>query len=171
MAIDATIKRLNDVLGTSWSTDAKTTVERVVTVVTDDNGTREIMNYFAFTELNLRATIDGTPKQAYGVGAMVNRDPDMAAKTALAEAIKKAGHQLGIALYLWDAETRAEIERKQKVGTSVAAMKREVMAIAEKKLGKKPDKAADVAKVFNVKVGDLTDADVLRKILEAEGVL
>ncbi|MEM2991059.1 MAG: Rad52/Rad22 family DNA repair protein [Halobacteria archaeon] len=49
-------------------------------------------------------------KVAVGVGADVDSDPDKAVKTALAEAIKKAGHQFGIALYLWDEKERQAVE-------------------------------------------------------------
>ena len=41
-----------------------------------------------------------------GVGADVSFDLDKAVKTALAEAIKKACHQYGIALELWEEERR-----------------------------------------------------------------
>lgn len=160
LSIDATIRRLNEVLGPGWSTNATTDVQLL------DNG-----KYLAVTQLTLSATIDGTSKGAYGVGAMVNGDPDMAAKTALAEAIKKAGHQLGIGLYLWDADSRERIERLRKIeGMSEAALKTAVYKLAKEKLDKADPTAKDIAAHFGVKPGELTDGATLREILiGAEG--
>lgn len=147
-------------LGPNWSTSA-------TTEVTPLDG-----KFTAVCQLNLNANIDGIPKTAYGVGAMVNGDPDMAAKTALAEAIKKAGHQLGIALYLWDADARARVESKRKLSTaSSASLKQEVFKIAKERLGKDAPTAAEIAKEFNVKPGALADGATLREILVKEGLL
>src|SRR3954469_20932912 len=88
ISIDATIRRLNDVLGTDWSFDIVTS--RVDILPTG--------GYLAFVE----GTISALDKRAAGVGADVAPDADKAIKTALAEALKKAGHQFGIGLYLWD---------------------------------------------------------------------
>jgi hypothetical protein len=163
ISIDATIRRLNEVLGADWSTNGTTKVEQLA------NG-----SYLATTELHLYATVDGTQTNKYGVGAMVNKDVDMAMKSALAEALKKAGHQLGVALYLWDNEARQRAEARMKLAKntdSEAALKRAVFDLASQKLGAKPGTAAEVAKVFGRKAGELADKDVLREILEAEGVL
>ena len=161
VSIDATIKRLNEVLGADWSTEARTSLTAI------DDG-----KYLAMTELSLKATIDGTTKLAYGVGAMKNNDPDMAAKTALAEAIKKAGHSLGVALYLWDAETRKAVEKKAKLANgSVAALKQEVYSRAKEILGTPSPTLKQVGEVFSVDPADLTDAATLRAILEEQGQL
>lgn len=160
LSIDATIRRLNEVLGPGWSTSATTDVQLL------DNG-----KYLAVTQLTLTAVIDGTSKGAYGVGAMVNGDPDMAAKTALAEAIKKAGHQLGIGLYLWDADSRERIERLRKIeGMSEAALKTAVYKLAKQQMDKADPMVKDVAAHFGVQPGELTDVETLRRILlDAEG--
>ena len=160
VSIDATINRLNEVLGPNWSTAAHTDVQF-------EGGKAR-----AVTQLTLTATIDGVQKQAYGVGAMVNPDPDMAAKTALAEAIKKAGHQLGIGLYLWDEEARERTERRMKLANaSDGQLKAAVYKLAIEKLGKPKPSQAEVAKLFDVKAGDLADGEVNRQILEREGLL
>lgn len=160
ISIDATINRLNAVLGTGWSTDASTSL----TPLGD--------TYLAQCELNLHASIDGAAKSAYGVGAMVNKDPDMAAKTALAEAIKKAGHQLGIGLYLWDAEKRDAVQKKSKLANaSAATLKQEVFKLAVAKTGKEKPTAKDIASAFGVAPADLAEEETLRGILEGEGLL
>lgn len=160
LSIDATINRLNAVLGAGWSTEAKTSV-------TPLDGT-----FLAVCELTLKGTIDGTEKSAYGVGADKAGDVDKAAKTALAEALKKAGHQLGIGLYLWDADSRGAIEKKQKLaGASTATLKQEVFKIAKSRIAKDSPTAKDIAELFGVAPGDLADDAKLRGILEAEGLL
>lgn len=134
----------------------------------------ETGKFFAYTELTLTATIDGTPKQAYGFGAMTNPDPDMAGKTALAEALKKAGHQLGIALYLWDEDARGRAEKRMALAGNLgseAALKKAVFDLAEQKLGRKPKTAAEVAKVFEIAPGALADKDALVRILTEAGVV
>lgn len=161
LSIDSVINRLNEVLGVGWGTDADTRV----TVI--DGG------YLAVCELTLKAVIDGSEKTAYGVGADTSKnDPDKAAKTALAEAIKKAGHSLGIGLYLWDADARGAIEKKQKLqGASTTQLKQEVFKLAKERLPMDSPTAKDIAGLFGVEPGDLADDAELRGILQAEGLL
>lgn len=168
LSIDATINRLNEVLGSNWSTDAHTDV-RDAKVPTRD-GLKD--GYLAVTQLHLTATIDGVEKSAYGVGVDRDLDPDKTAKTSLAEAIKKAAHQLGVGLYLWDETQRDAVERAMKLEKATPqALKAEVYRIAREKLGKDKPSQAEVAKLFKVKPGELGEAEVNRKILEAEGIL
>lgn len=100
ISIDATIRRLNDVLGTDWSFS----VDRYELHPLDSGG------YLAVVS----GTITALGKTASGVGADTAPDPDKAIKTALAEALKKAGHQFGIGLYLWDESERAVIAKQRK---------------------------------------------------------
>jgi hypothetical protein len=161
VSIDATIRRLNDVLGPNWSTSGNTDL------VYHDTG-----NYRALTELTLTATIDGEEKSAYGVGVDVAKDPDKAAKTALAEALKKAAHQLGVALYLWDVEARGRAQKKMALAkASLADLKKAVYKLGSEALGAERPTVAQVAKHFKVKAGDLGDEDVLRRILTDAGLL
>jgi hypothetical protein len=161
IGIDATINRLNAVLGSNWSTSATTKF-----IPIDDGA------FLAVCELELRATVDGVEKVAYGVGADKGKDSDKIAKTALAEAIKKAGHQYGIALYLWDPAARARAEKLKALASgSEVALKREVVAIARERSGLDKPSAAEIAKVFGVKAGDLADKATLVKILTDEGLL
>lgn len=99
VSIDATIRRLNEVLGDKWST-------RLVHVDVVPVTRKLDVAYLASIAIELSAL----DKVAVGVGADVDSDPDKAVKTALAEAIKKAGHQFGIALYLWDEKERQAVE-------------------------------------------------------------
>ena len=160
--ISATINRVNEVLGVNWSVVAPTQTQ----LMPMDSG------YLAKTELFVRAEIDGVEKTLYGVGAMVNRDPDMAMKTALAEAIKKAFHQAGVALYLWDPVARERVTKKSALANATPAkLKQEVMRLAKERLEKDKPTAKEVAGVFGVTAADLAEDSTIRQILEGEGLL
>lgn len=100
ISIDATIRRLNDVLGADWSFSVSDA--RLDTLLTG--------GYLAM----VTGTLKALGKSAAGVGADTASDPDKAIKTALAEALKKAGHQFGIGLYLWDESEREVIAKARK---------------------------------------------------------
>ena len=112
-------------------------------------------------------------KSASGVGAMKNKDADMALKSANSEALKNAAKNgFGIGLELWDAEYRKTLDSKRALlGGSEAALKREVFKIARDRTGLDKPTGAQVAKVFGRKAGELADVAVLREILEGEGLL
>lgn len=100
ISIDATIRRLNEVLGAEWSTSDLST-----SLIPLEGG-----KFLATVAL----TLHGLGKQAVGTGADIAPDPDKAVKTALAEALKKAGHQFGIGLYLWQEEERAIVAKQRR---------------------------------------------------------
>ena len=161
--IAATLNRVNEVVGPEWSIVPPSKSE--IMPPRESGGT-----FFAWTELYIEAQIDGVTKTLYGVGAMTNKDPDMAVKTALAEAIKKAWHQAGVALYLWDAEAREEIAAATKLANaSPASKKKAVRALAADAMGIKAPTIKEVAEVFGVDPGDLDDVSLLDELL-ANGV-
>lgn len=155
ISIDATINRLNRVLGANWSTQGNSRMNR-----------REDGTFDAFCEMWLTATVDGTQKQCYGVGAMANKDADMAAKTALAEALKKCGHQLGIGLYLWDPEARDEVTAKMKLVTNPNTLKAKIYEIAVQKTGIEKPTPSQIAGAFQIETEQLKDLDLLAKLLD-----
>lgn len=108
-----------------------------------------------------------------GVGSMTNRDLDMAVKSANSEAIKNAAKNgFGVGLELWDAEYRAQLDqRRRAAGGSEQALKALVFDIAKQRLDTTKPSLAQIAELFNVDAGDLSDAESLAAILEAEGVL
>jgi hypothetical protein len=161
--ISATINRVNAVLGPDWSVVPLS--KSKITPPQSQGGP-----FFAECELFIEAQIDGVTKTLYGVGAMTNKDPDMAVKTALAEAIKKAWHQAGVGLYLWDPEKREAVNAKAKTAKGgLPAKKKAVKALAVEALGTKTPTLTQIAELFNVAPGDLDEEGVLDKIL-AEGV-
>lgn len=121
-------------------------------------------------EVALHLVIEG--KRRLGVGGDVSFDLDKALKTALAEALKKAAHQYGIALELWDEDHRKEIDKANKrAKMTPAQLKQEVWKIGKSRVQKANPTAADVAKVFGVTVADLQEEATLKRILEEEGKL
>lgn len=165
VSIDQTIKRLNEVLGPNWST-------RALSTLTPETGNNGRPTYLAVCELHMECKVDGEFKTAYGVGAMKNPDPDMALKSALAEAIKKAAHQLGVGLHLWDKDTRAKIEKKMDLAkASDAKLKAAVYQIARDRLDKTKPTMAEVAELFGRKTADMQEPETNRAILQEEGLL
>lgn len=165
VAIETVLARLLDVApGYSWVAN----IARLEpTVISTRNG--DVNGWTAFVEGQLSIG----EKTAAGVGAMVNADPDMAVKSANSEAMKNAAKNgFGVALELWDEEYRKGLDRRRKLAKgSAAALKQEVFRIAKERLGKDKPTAKDIAGVFGVAAGDLADEDILKSILEKEGLL
>ena len=106
-----------------------------------------------------------------GIGANTNFDPDTAVKSAQAEALKKACHQFGIALYLWDAAERDYVELQRRAVSDDIALKQLVVAYTQRVLeldpGTMPDKD-QMIEVLDIK--DL-DVDSIRESLTKKGVI
>lgn len=66
--------------------------------------------------VTVEVTILGITRAGTGGDYGACEDVDKLVKTAYAEAIKKAGHEFGVGLYLWDEEERALIESAQSQG-------------------------------------------------------
>lgn len=103
ISIDVAINRLNEVLplGYDWHVDNIQVINESVVL----SGTLSI-------ELNGRVI------KRSGVGAdNIGKDMDKSIKTAYAEAFKKACNTLGVGLYLWDADERADLARDRQAAT------------------------------------------------------
>lgn len=161
ISIDATLNRVNQVLGATWSIPRAHT-----TILPTQSGA-----FGAMCEVFIEATIDGSLKTLYGVGAMTNKDPDMAVKTALAEAIKKAWHQAGVGLYLWDEEARERVEQRKAAAESPGARKRVMKSAASEKLGIANPTKEQVAAAFDLDVDDLDDDEKIVAALTEAGLL
>lgn len=154
ISIDVTIRRLNSVLGAEWST---VPLGHKLDLLPDGK-------YLAVYELMLQAL----DKTAVGIGAAVAGDPDQAIKTALAEALKKAGHQYGIGLYLWD-EAEREIVAKQRTvqkakgGDNLDELKAAVFTKAVD--AGATASAQGVAEFFGIPVEGLQNPDTLKSLL------
>ena len=113
LGIEHVIGRLNEIFGASYSTEI---IES------------KIQGDWAIVTVRITYVDDqGNIRWKDGIGAdlwtYVDRDGrtqadmDKALKTAYAEGIKKAGHQLGVGLYLWDDDVRKEVESEMRQQT------------------------------------------------------
>lgn len=157
VSIETVLQRLLDAApGYSWVADVKFNPDGVPIVV---------------GQLSIPLP-DGSIKTATGVGADNNGEAvlDKAIKTANSEAMKNAAKNgFGVALDLWNAGYRDSVKAQRKrAGLSEAQVKSAVFKIARDRLDKEKPSAAEVAKLFNVPAGSLTDKDALLAILAAE---
>lgn len=164
VAIDGYINRLLDTLGLDYSFEIEaSSVELLPPEIKTSTGKRQ---YLAQARGVL--AIGGSVRA--GVGADISHDPDKALKTAQAEALKKAAHQYGIALELWDEEHRRAIDRQQRrAKASAASLKQEVWKLAKMRLGKDKPSAKEIAALFGVTPASLAEEETLRDILEEHG--
>lgn len=118
VSIDGYINRLNDILADAWHWSVNDVVFR------DGPPTgRGKPQYLAVVNGTLTISLDEKTIQRDGIGAGLNFDPDTAVKTAQAEALKKACHQYGIALYLWNEDERNFVDIQQSAVTNDSALK------------------------------------------------
>lgn len=166
VSIDGYIGRLLEVLGMEYDfTVTQSSVELLPDAAKTKTGK---LQYLAQITAQLRI---GETTRA-GVGADISFDPDKAVKTAQAEALKKAAHQYGVALELWDEEHRASLKLARNAASgSEAALKKSVFDLAKKRLNKTKPTVAEVAELFGVETGELSDKGTLARILEEQGVI
>lgn len=184
VAIDGYINRLNDVLGHGWTWSINTW--KIMDAAPTKSGKAQ---YTAVVQGTLGIFLSDvgvislgedddsflTTQKAIvyrdGIGANTNFDPDTAVKSAQAEALKKACHQFGIALYLWDAAERDYVELQRRAVSDDIALKQLVVAYTQRVLeldpGTMPDKD-QMIEVLDIK--DL-DVDSIRESLTKKGVI
>lgn len=154
ISIDATINRVLE----ATQGEYETFIRKVEVAALEDG------KFFAWVHLSVE--LGG--KIHDGVGAMINRDPDMAIKTALAEAFKKAMHYWGVGLELWDAEHRDYLATmRAAMAGDVGALKRLVYLKAVEQGADDVSTAEGIAEHFKIGRGDLDDADSLRELVFA----
>ena len=177
VAIDGYINRLNDVLGAMWSwqindwkiMDAAPTksgkpqytavVQGTLMVFLTDVG---VISLGEDDESFL--TTQKAQVARDGIGANTNFDPDTAVKSAQAEALKKACHQFGIALYLWNEAERDFVELQRQASKNDTALKQLVVAYTQRVLELDPgtmpekDQMCEVLGVEDLSVDNIRDA-------------
>lgn len=161
VAIDGYLGRLLDTLGLGYQVilNGPVRLELLPEEMSTSTGKRQ---FLAQVQLDLQ--IGGSSRP--GVGADVSFDPDKAVKTALAEAMKKACHQYGIALELWDESHRATLATDRALAAGdLNTLKAEVYRRALEGLDTDSATPEEVADYFNVTVGDLSKPASLKSIL------
>jgi hypothetical protein len=187
VAIDGYINRLNQTVGANWSwviNDHELRYEGIpntnngkmqflavvrgtLTIVGTDHTFIEADN----TDSDYLATITFESSRD-GIGADVSFDPDKALKTAQAEALKKACHQFGIALYLWDDEQRGYLDLQRKAAISEDDLKRLAVAYVQRTLGTDEMPSKDIiADTLGMDADDLSNNTLLRAALTNKGAL
>lgn len=174
VSIDGYINRLLDALGLNYSfIIVGTSLEVLPEDMKTRSGKRQYLAQVT-GQLNIPYETDaGQPSVSTrsGTGADVSFDPDKAIKTAQAEALKKAAHQFGIALELWDEGHRRSLELARRANESEQAAAKAVYQLALEQTGKAKLTQAEVAKHFGVKTGDLKAHATSLSILEDQGVI
>ena len=187
VSIDGYINRLNEVMGHAWSfrinksdiyfgvaPDTKNgkpqyvaLVQGTLSMILSDVGVISMEDSDGesyLTEQKAMVSRDG-------VGASTNFDADTAIKTAQAEALKKACHQFGIALYLWSEVERSFIALQRQAVNNDVALKGLAVAYTQRERemdpGVMPDKDT-ICSVLGIK--DL-DVSVIRNRFIELGVL
>lgn len=165
ISIADTINRLNEDLGHDW--DLRW-VQSSVTPLTDRTyGRKQAPAYLA--EAVVEITALGATR--CGMGADWGDDPDKVYKTAQAEALKKAGHQFGIGLYLWSEDERANVAEGQAAASGdLQSLKNQVFKLALSQ-GLSVQTPAGIAAHFKLAETDLQDAGKLTAILKEAGKL
>jgi hypothetical protein len=184
VAIDGYINRLNDVLGAMWSwqindwkiMDAAPTKSGKPQYTAVVQGTLMVF----LTDVGVITVGEDddsflTTQKAQvardGIGANTNFDPDTAVKSAQAEALKKACHQFGIALYLWSEAERDFVELQRQASKNDIALKQLVVAYTQRVLeldpGSMPEKD-QMCEVLGIK--DL-DIDSIRESFSKKGII
>lgn len=185
VSIDGYINRLNEVLGHAWAwginsyelKDAPPTKSGKPQYLGIVQGTLSIY----LSDIGV-VTIGGEDDDAFlttqkavvfrdGIGANINFDPDTAVKSAQAEALKKACHQFGIALYLWSEQERDFVALQKAAVSNDVSLKQLVVAYAQRVLELEPGTMPDGEQMLEVLGMTKWDADVARTNLKERGVL
>lgn len=162
VAIDGYLTRLLDTLGLSYTVELTAPVR--LELLPEDMKTRSgKRQYLAQVVLTLQIGESSRP----GVGADVSFDPDKAVKTALAEAMKKACHQYGIALELWDEKHRDSLATDRALAAGDVTTLKSAVFAKFKEANTDADEVtpARIADYFNVAVADLNNPAALKQIL------
>jgi hypothetical protein len=185
VAIDGYINRLNEVLKHAWAwqintwqiTDAAPTksgkpqymavVQGTLTVILSDIGVVSIGQ----DDDDAFLTTQKAMISRDGIGANINFDPDTAVKSAQAEALKKACHQYGIALYLWDAAERDFVELQRQASKNDTALKQLVVAYTQRALELDPGTMPEKDQMMEVLDTEDLDIESIREALTKKGVL
>lgn len=185
VAIDGYINRLNEVLGHAWAwqinrfevKDAPHTksgkpqyiavVQGTLTIILSDVGVVSIGE----DDDDAYLTTQKAMISRDGIGAGQNFKIDTAVKTAQAEALKKACHQYGIALYLWDEAERDFVELQRQAVTNDSALKKLVVAHTQRVLELDPGTMPEKEQMQQALGIEDLDVDNIRTALTTQGVL
>jgi hypothetical protein len=149
----------------------ETVLERLLTVVPDYSWEGHVVSFIEGTAI-VEGFLSAEGKRAFGVGAMKNAaDPDMAVKSANSEAIKNAAKTgFGVALELWDADRREELEAQRQGVVATTADKEELInlknRVADIAVATGVERTGPaIAAHFGIRIEQLQDRDTLETII------
>ena len=186
--IDDYINRLNDVLGHAWAwqindwklyPDAApatkngkpqylAVVQGSLSIFLSDIG---VISIGAEDDDDAFLTTQKAVVVRDGIGSNINFDPDTAVKTAQAEALKKACHQYGIALYLWKEAERDFIALQKSAANNDVALKQLVVAYTQRVLELEPGVLPEKDQMCEVLGIEDLSVPAIRESLSNKGVL
>ena len=106
-----------------------------------------------------------------GIGGDIGYDPDKALKTAQAEALKKACHQYGIALYLWKEAERDFVALQKSAANNDVALKQLVVSYTQRVLELEPGVMPEKEQMCEVLGIEDLSIPAIRESLSNKGVL
>lgn len=171
VSIDGYINRLNEVLGSNWHWEVRKWEFRDGPA-TKNGKPQYIAIVSGCLTLDLRDSENHMRMISRdGVGAGFNFDPDTAIKTAQAEALKKACHQYGIALYLWSEDERDFVQMQRDAMHDDVALKRLVMEYTIREAELDPAEQPSREAIMQVLDTDDLSVENMRSILNKKGVI
>jgi hypothetical protein len=188
VSIDGYINRLNDVLGAMWSWSVNdwklypdaapptkngkpqylAVVQGSLSIFLSDIG---VISIGAEDDDDAFLTTQKAVVVRDGIGSNINFDPDTAVKTAQAEALKKACHQYGIALYLWKEAERDFIALQKSAANNDVALKQLVVAYTQRVLELEPGVMPEKEQMCEVLGIEDLSVPAIRESLSNKGVL
>ena len=188
VAINDYINRLNEVLGHAWAWQVNdwklypdaapptkngkpqylAVVQGSLSIYLSDVG---VISVGAEDDSDAFLTTQKAVVVRDGIGSNINFDPDTAVKSAQAEALKKACHQYGIALYLWEEAERAFVEVQRQAATSDVALKQLVVAYTQRVLELDPGVMPEPDQMLEVLGIESWDTTTARNSLTKKGIL
>ena len=152
----------------------ETALGRLLEVAPDYSMTGSVVSDDGKTAI-AECSITALGKTGYGVGAMTNTDADMRVKSALSEAIKNSlKNGFGVALELWDADHREELENQRQGLTVVTSQQEEELTnlknrVADIAVLQGVDRTGpSIAAHFGITIEQLQDRETLEGIISQQ---
>jgi hypothetical protein len=188
VSIDDYINRLNNVLGHAWAWQINDWKLYPDTAPDTSKGKKQYLAVVQgslsifLTDIGVISSGGEDDEDAFlttqkavivrdGIGGDIGYDPDKALKTAQAEALKKACHQYGIALYLWKEAERDFIVLQKSAASNDVALKQLVVAYTQRVLELDPGTVPEKEQMCEVLGIEDLSIPAIRASLSNKGVL
>ena len=188
VSIDDYINRLNNVLGHAWAWQINDWKLYPDTAPDTSKGKKQYLAVVQgslsifLTDIGVISSGGEDDEDAFlttqkavivrdGIGGDIGYDPDKALKTAQAEALKKACHQYGIALYLWKEAERDFVALQKSAANNDVALKQLVVSYTQRVLELEPGVMPEKEQMCEVLGIEDLSIPAIRESLSNKGVL